>query len=54
MKRGTICAWSISFKAEESSSVLSGCHVDTTLINMHNTPKISAEGHGYPLRVGPK
>ena len=35
-------------------SVLSGCHVDTTLIYMHNTPKISAEGHGYPLRVGPR
>ena len=28
-----------------------GCHVDTTLINMHETPKVSAEGHGFPSRM---
>ena len=31
-------------------SVLSGCHDDTTVINMHETPKVSAEGHGHPLQ----
>ena len=25
-----------------------GCHVDTTLISMHGTHKVSAEGHGCP------
>ena len=28
-----------------------GCHVDTTLINMHETPKVSTEGHGFPSRM---
>ena len=27
---------------------VSGCHFDTTLIIMHETPKVSAEGHGHP------
>ena len=25
--------------------ITSGCHIDTMLINMHEAPKVSAEGH---------
>ena len=30
---------------------MSGCHIDAILINMHEFPKISAEGEGCPLRM---
>ena len=30
---------------------MSGCHVDTMLINMHETLKVSAEGQGNTLRT---
>ena len=29
---------------------MSECHVDTTFINMPETSKVSAEGHGHPLQ----
>ena len=31
-----------------------GCHVGTTLNNMHKTPKVSAEGYGHLLRISTK
>ena len=31
-----------------------GFHVDTTFINMHNTPKVSAEGQDHPQGMAAK
>ena len=46
---------SLNFKSIGSSSrfkksYLSECNLDTTLINMHETHMVSAEGHGHPLQ----
>ena len=32
-------------------SCLSGCHVETWLVGVFGTPKVSAEGRGHPLRM---
>ena len=54
MVTGTdLVEWQIKVRFPLSHWFLSGCHVDTTLINMHETPKISAEdqGEGHTVKA---
>ena len=47
-------ALTVIFPAQLLILVILECHVDTLLINMHETPKISAEGHCCTWRVRPR